>query len=364
MQSPVHQKLPVLAMVGGFLGAGKTTLILHAARLLRSRGLRVAVITNDQDSGLVDTKFAEAQEFSAREVAGGCFCCRFSDLMEAAAQLREYQPDVIFAEPVGSCVDISATIMQPLKAYHRDQYRLAPYSVLVDPELARRVYRDEADPDVDFLFRKQVAEADILCATKVDRYSALPELPEPFDFEISALTGQGIDEWLAEVLHPTRVAGARLLDVDYGRYAEAEAALGWLNLHADVELSEALSPGSLAGPLLDELDRLLTEAGIVISHLKIFDQAASGYIKAGICANGEEPSPDGDLTASPERGHEIVVNLRAIADPHQLQSIVRGALADVNGTVTVRHVGAFRPSPPKPEHRFASLTAELTADGA
>lgn len=354
-----HQKTPVLALVGGFLGAGKTTLILHAAGLLRARGLRVAVITNDQDRGLVDTKLAEAQEFSTREVGGGCFCCRFSDLMEAAAQLLEYQPDVIFAEPVGSCVDISATIMQPLKAYHRDAYRLAPYTVLIDPELARRVYRDEADPDVGFLFQKQIAEADMLCAAKIDRYSSLPELPMPFDFGISALTGQGVDEWLAEVLHSTRVAGARLLDVDYGRYAEAEAALGWLNLHADVELSEALSPGSLAGPVLDRLDQLLTEAGIVIAHLKIFDQAASGYIKAGICANGDEPSPDGDLMASPERRHEIVINLRAIGDPERLQRMVEETLARVNGTVTVRHLGAFRPAAPTPEHRFGTITQAL-----
>ena len=95
---------------------------------------------NDQDAGLVDTKLALAHHFETREVSGGCFCCHFSDLMDAAEQLLSYEPDVILAEPVGSCIDLSATILQPLKAFHHQEYRLAPLTVLVDPSTA-----DQAD---------------------------------------------------------------------------------------------------------------------------------------------------------------------------------------------------------------------------
>jgi len=87
----------------------------------------------------VDTHHARAQGVLSREVSGGCFCCRFSDLMDASDALRAHQPDVIFAEPVGSCIDLSATIMQPLKAYHRETYRLAPLTVLIDPFTATMV---------------------------------------------------------------------------------------------------------------------------------------------------------------------------------------------------------------------------------
>jgi hypothetical protein len=345
-------------LVGGFLGAGKTTLILRAAGVLHRRGLRAAVITNDQDSGLVDTHTSKARAIATREVPGGCFCCRFSDLLDAAGQLAAWSPDVIFAEPVGSCVDISATILQPLKAYHRHQFRLAPFTVLVDPELAGRVYGGHADADVSFLFHHQIAEADLLCLTKADHSASTPPLPAPADFSISAVTGTGVEQWLDEVLDSGRVVGARLLDVDYTRYAEAEAALGWLNLHADIALRVPLSPAALAGPLLDDLDSALTAAGISIAHLKVFDRAASGYVKAGICANGDDPLPEGDLAASPEDGHELVVNLRAIGDPLQLAAIVRRALARIEGAVTVRHARAFRPAPPTPEHRFTASVAE------
>ena len=101
-------------LVGGFLGAGKTSLILAAARVLERQGLRAAAILNDQGDDLVDTRIAREHGLAADQVAGGCFCCRFSDLLEAAERLEAYEPDVIFAEAVGSCTDLAATVLRPL----------------------------------------------------------------------------------------------------------------------------------------------------------------------------------------------------------------------------------------------------------
>src|SRR5690242_18422171 len=106
---------PYLVLVGGFLGAGKTTLILAAARALATRCLRIAAIMNDLGDDLVDTQFARAAGIETLDVTGGCFCCRFPELVECAHGLRAHAPDVIFAEPVGSCTDISATTLAPLR---------------------------------------------------------------------------------------------------------------------------------------------------------------------------------------------------------------------------------------------------------
>ena len=349
----LEKQHPLLVFVGGFLGAGKTTLILKAAELLKASGQRPAVIMNDQDAGLVDTQHALTHHIDAREVSGGCFCCRFSDLMAAADQLVDYGPDVILAEPVGSCIDLSATILQPLRALHQGRYRLAPLTVLLDPEMVDRVQRNEVPPEIAYLVRNQLAEADLLCLTKCDRYTRAPELSFPLDFQLSARTGEGVGEWLDEILATTRVVGAHLLEVDYGQYGAAEAALGWLNVHADVQLSEAASPSMFSGPLLDQVEHALTGANISIAHLKIFDRSSSGWIKASICANGQEPVPEGDLLAEPARDHELAINLRAVADPVQLEDIIRQALVGVAGRVQIRHLGAFRPAQPTPEHRFA-----------
>ena len=160
---------PTIVPIGGFLGAGKTSLIVSAARLLRGRGVKAAAILNDQGAGLVDTSFVEANEIQAEQVVGGCFCCRLSDLVHAAGQLPVHMPEIIFAEAVGSCTDISATVLQPLKLDHSERFRVAPYTVLVDPERAQRWMDPDLDPDMAFLFHKQIEEADLICFSKADR---------------------------------------------------------------------------------------------------------------------------------------------------------------------------------------------------
>src|SRR5271170_5382577 len=94
-------------LIGGFLGAGKTTTMARLARHYMARGQRVGLVTNDQAQDLVDTNSLRAQGFATEEVAGACFCCRFDDLVRKVGQLQNGErPDVILAEPVGSCTDL------------------------------------------------------------------------------------------------------------------------------------------------------------------------------------------------------------------------------------------------------------------
>ena len=346
---------PSLVFVGGFLGSGKTTLILKAAGLLKQRGKRIAIITNDQDSGLVDSQQALAQNVLTREVAGGCFCCRFSDLIDASDSLKKYEPDVIFAEPVGSCIDLSATILQPLKAFHSERFHLTPLTVLIDPVIAEKVERGELDADVEYLFGKQLAEADLICLSKMDCNREPPSLQFPVDFRLSASTGEGVEEWLDEVLGAKRVPGAHLLEIDYRRYADAEAALGWVNLHADICTLEPVAPASLCGPVLDQLSGSLDAAAIFVAHLKVFDQGGSGWVKVSVSANGQEPIPEGDLLAEPVHHHQLAINLRAVADPDQLGGLVKRAVSGISGTLRILHFSCFRPGEPRPEHRFTTV---------
>ena len=57
-------------MLGGFLGAGKTTTIARLAQHYTSRGLKIGIVTNDQASDLFDTNTLRAQGFDVGEVAG------------------------------------------------------------------------------------------------------------------------------------------------------------------------------------------------------------------------------------------------------------------------------------------------------
>ena len=345
---------PTLAFIGGFLGAGKTTLILTAARELEHRGFRAAVILNDQGDSLVDTRLAQSRGLAAGEVTGGCFCCRFSALMEVVDALQTHNPDVILAEPVGSCTDISATTLQPIRSAY-PAYGLAPFTVLVDPARARQLLQPEADADLAFLFRKQLEEADLVCFTKSDLYPDAPDLPGATARQLSAKTGQGVAAWLDELLSGKLAAGGRVLQIDYEQYARAEASLAWLNLEATIELDVPTSPALLLGPFLERLDQRLTAAGIPIVHLKTTDETPAGFLKAALCSNRQEPAVEGALDASPASQHQLLVNLRAAGSPEQVRGIVESELQGLGGNVATLSIACFRPAAPRPEHRFATV---------
>lgn len=346
-------KLPWIVLVGGFLGAGKTTLLMAAARELERRGLRSAVVLNDQSEGLVDTDYAQTNGMRSEEVTGGCFCCRFSELMRMMERLRAHAPDIIFAEPVGSCTDIAATTLHPLREYS-ELYRVAPFTVLVDPRRAEELLADHADKNLSFLFRKQLEEADLVCFTKSDVYPRVPAISTTRPVrQISAKTGQGVAAWLDEVLSGEIAAGSTILDIDYGQYAQAEAALAWLNVQVKVRPAIPSSPAMFLGPLLDALDAELTGAGIGIVHLKATVHSDTGFLKAAICANGERPVVEGTLDASPARNHHLLLNLRSLGAAGRVQEIVESNLKRLDAELIGLRVASFHPTPPKPERRVA-----------
>lgn len=92
-----------LIVIGGFLGAGKTSLLLAWARLLLARGARVAVLENEAGRVGVDDEFLRGQGLLVRHVLGGCACCdglgRILDQLLALLDGGQY--DVIFLEPTG-----------------------------------------------------------------------------------------------------------------------------------------------------------------------------------------------------------------------------------------------------------------------
>ncbi len=342
---------PWIVVIGGFLGAGKTCLIHAAAQHLQQRGMRAVAILNDQGEELVDTRMTWQYGFVAREVTGGCFCCRYSALLSAIEEAHALEPDVIFAEPVGSCTDISATVLNPLREeLHR--YRLAPYTVLIDPDRYRELLRADADQDMAYLFHNQVREADLICYSKSDLYPEITEIAGTAARQLSSRTGQGVTEWLDEILSGTLETGRTTLVIDYARYAQAEASLAWMNASFVFEPQSPLSTAQVVGPLLDVLDDALSKADIGIVHLKIFDSTSQGWLKAALCKNHEEPQIEGDLIGSPASRHELLLNLRAKGEPMLVQQIMASHIRELKGDVSGLRIHCFSPAPPQPERRI------------
>lgn len=358
-------------MIGGFLGAGKTTAVAALARRLTAAGRRVGLITNDQSTSLVDTAMLKSKGFAVEEIAGGCFCCRFDSLSDAAEKLtREKRPDIFIAEPVGSCTDLIATVSYPLRRIYGDRFLIAPLSVLVDPIRAARILGlDEGrsfSSKVAYVYRKQLEEADLIVINKSDsvepdRIQALKEkleseFPRAQVLSASVRDETGVDAWF-ETLQTDECPEVRTMSVDYQTYAEGEALLGWLNCTVKLTTDEPVDGNQLLLDLAAGIGRRLDGQDLEIAHLKMTLDSpddAGNLSVVSLVGSGTEPDLRESLLDE-VNGGTLIVNLRAEADPELLIQVTMNTLdelAEGGGfTLTMEHSEHFRPGKPVPTHR-------------
>ena len=366
-------KRPRYIMIGGFLGAGKTTSIQAFAEHLESRGVKVGLITNDQGSGLVDSALGRSKQFPVEEISGGCFCCKFDSLVDAARHLAEddaLRPDVFLAEPVGSCTDLVATVGLPLQAIYGSDFVVAPLSVLVDPVRALRVFGLEEgrgfSENVCYIYKKQLQEAGTIVINKVDLVSAdqLVKLREYFAecfpdaqlLEVSARGGDGMRPWFDSMLEGEMDA-AQVLDIDYDQYGDGEALLGWLNatVRIEAEAEDEVDGNALLIELAGALRESMAERGFEVAHLKATlspADAPSEIAAVNLVRTEVQPELSHRLVEPIEEG-VLLLNIRAEAPPEDLEAAARAAISGMEGVQAgIERIEHFRPGKPKPTHRF------------
>jgi G3E family GTPase len=356
-----------MIIVGGFLGAGKTTLLAKAAENLAGRGVKVGLITNDQAVNLVDTGVLQQAGQEVKEVAGACFCCAFNRLLYVCDELiATFNPDIIIGEPVGSCTDLSATVLQPMKKLCRDTFDLSPFTVLIDPaEFLKNIREDGSTLEsVRYIYRKQIEEADLIVVNKADTLSteAIAEVeslirtrfPGIPTMTMAAAEGRGVDEWLDVILAGGKV-GQRIAEVDYDTYADGEAALGWLNAAVRLRAASPINWKAFGMDLMERMQTRLVAASAQIAHLKILLTSQGGKLKMSITSNSGTPSAEGAAPSSPFA--TLVINARVRANPEELKAIVERCVKDAAGkamAADIVEITSFRPSRPNPVHRFTA----------
>jgi G3E family GTPase len=358
-----------LIPLGGYLGAGKTTTMLTTAAVLQQRGEWVAVITNDQGTELVDTDLATSRLPAVGEVTGGCFCCRFEDLAEAIVELRSRQnPTVVITEAVGSRTDLQSTVIRPLRHHYGHDLSVAPLTVVVDPlryqEFARALEYQASESDLGYLYRLQLAEADVLALNKLDLIghdeanrlaAALRALAgEVPVVAYSALRREGIDQ-LIELWTAPHPASDKRIDVDYERYAAAEAQLGWANLVLDVRAATPFPPGQWIHALLQQIAHRCQQQEFRIGHVKIALLNGTDIAKGSILS--EAASPQVDMPgAGPVHHGRVTINARVACTPSDLRRVLEEATGEVARTFDCQvhdsHREVFTPARPVPTHRM------------
>ena len=357
-------------MLGGFLGAGKTTTIAALARHYQRQGQIVGIVTNDQATDLVDTHALRSQGHLVGEVAGACFCCNFNDLLDTVSKLQSAaQPDVVLAEPVGSCTDLVATVVQPLVQLHKGKFDIAPYGVILKPSHGLRILkpneRSGFSPKAAYIFRKQLEEADFVLINRIDELrpeeadelSALvaAEFPSTPQLRISAKTEQGFDG-LVEFLNQRGEFGRRILDLDYDIYAEGEAELGWLNASLAVQADQPFALDDLLLDIIGRLSAVLGDLEAETAHLKVIGLSEQSFGVANLVSSLSQPELSLPSSCRPV-GANIIINARVAIDPEVLAREVRSsadaACRACGAKATWKTVQSFRPGRPVPTHRMA-----------
>jgi len=372
---PLTRTKALYIMIGGFLGAGKTTAVGKLARQLTDGGFRVGLITNDQGRELVDTLTLRAQGFETAEILGGCFCCRFNSLVEASERLSaKSRPDVFIAEPVGSCTDLVATVTYPLRRLYGNEFTVAPVSVLVDPVRALRVLGVEKgggfSEKVAYIYAKQLEEADLIVINKSDlldaprlealRKALTAKFPQKEIIAVSARSGTGLDGWFARLASETQPVRS-VMEVDYDIYADGEALMGWLNCTVKITATKLFDADNLLQQLASEIQKRLQTQQAEIAHLKMTfspDGDATHVAVANLVRNDFVPELSLKL-GEPVKGGELIINLRAEASPDVLATTVKESVPAVASHIptmqaVLDHLEHFRPGRPSPTHRDAA----------
>jgi G3E family GTPase len=246
--------IPV-TLIGGYLGAGKTTLVNSLLR--NAGGRRLAVLVNEFGALPIDADLIEARDDNLISISGGCICCSFgSDLVSALIDIRGrgQKIDHLLIETSG--VALPGSIVQSLGLV--PGLAIDGVIVLADAETVEERSRDRYMSDTVL---GQLAVADIIVLNKIDLVSAP---------STAATLG-----WLARIVPGARVLPARNAsippDIIMGRNPETRHT-GHMELHdhettgfetLSLEIDGPRDADRLAGVLADPRLGLLRAKGFV-----------------------------------------------------------------------------------------------------
>lgn len=197
-----------ITQVAGFLGCGKTTLMLRLSRELAGDGAqKVALVVNEIGEIPVDGQIIEESGMRVKDIGGGCICCEVAATFAKTVYglYKDFRPDHVLVEPTG--VAVPRQVKQAAQMAGRDaKIALGPAVVLFDATRPAELL------DMDMLGRlvtTQLQDADVIAISKADAVeeAALEDSAQrvrEFNgraeiFNLSSFTGLGLDR-LKEII--------------------------------------------------------------------------------------------------------------------------------------------------------------------
>lgn len=354
-------------ILGGFLGAGKTTLAVNLARAMSEVfDKSVAIITNDQGDVLVDTEFTKDAGFDVKEVLGGCFCANFDEFVSNARNLVDVgRPDIIIAEPIGTSTNILSSVVTPLRSLYPDEFSVAPLCVVVDCVRAQDMLFNSAprtQESVDLIPTHQMKEAELVILSKADRVdentlqhisaaiSAI--LPGIEIIPTSSLDMRNMDR-ITDLLLSDRLSD-KLPQPDNNRgFAFEKAKLGWYSGTYQVTPEDRIDMYSL---ITDLMKMVAQEYGTKsVAHVKVIISSPESAAKMSLVE--ESMQVDGIYGSRFLNGPgRLVLNARVISPPKHLQDVMHSVTEKIaiqyKLKMDLESESCFSPRPESPSHFF------------
>ena len=356
-----------MLVLGGYLGAGKTTLAINLAKQLKERRDKsVSIIMNDQGDVLVDTEYSKDAGFDTRDIMGGCFCTNFDKFVSSARTLvTTGKPDVIIAEPIGTSTNIMSSVVAPMRSLHPDEFSIAPFTVVVDCVRALdilSVKEKRTEETVDIIPAHQIREAEIVILSKADLASkdqiarikekVLEILPGVRIIESSSVDLRNIDEIMDIILSDELSTKAPTGEQNKG-FAFEKAKLGWYSGTFDITPTDDVDMYSLETDLMKGVAAEYGTKSIV--HVKVLVESPEAAAKMSMVE--ETIQVDGIYGSRYiKTPGKLVLNARVVSPPKRLEDTMRKLIDEIPkkypATLVKTGEKCFTPKPESPSHFF------------
>lgn len=334
-------------VVSGFLGSGKTTSMIQFADYLYHQDKKAAIISNDLGAkNLVDAIYTSLAGCCSTAMPGECICYTTEALVDKIKRLSDVEhADLVMSDIPGCGVGALDHVYFKLNREYPDDFELAPFTVVCDPERLRAIMPEHADinlpEEMNYLFRTQLLEADVIVLNKIDtiteeeKKKCVEFLNEEYKdipvFTISAREKSGIGE-LVDYLMTHQ---ARLVDVDTGyggeEFCAAEAKLSWYDCRFFVKKSEQFDGNQFVEDYTEVIRKKIKEHGKNIPHLKIYLSSVeeeTDFAKVSLVGIDYETEHDHKLGKAYEK-YTCTVNVRAACESDLLDVLMKEALDEM-----------------------------------
>ena len=191
-------RVMIICLISGFLGSGKTTLMIDLGKRLGRKGKRVAIIVNEVGEVGVDGALIDAYGLNSVELTEGCICCSLSGSLQNTLRVvaNDYKADIIFIEPTGIALPSKINgIIRTSMVEHESKLGIC----VVDAFRAPRIYQE-----AELFFRRQIEDVDLVAVNKMELVTPeqlveVEELvgrlnPKATVLRMSAKEDRGVDE--------------------------------------------------------------------------------------------------------------------------------------------------------------------------